>query len=322
MVKADAYNHGMRICKHIEKEVDCFGVSTANEGKYLRQIGIKKLIKVVAFEKKDILDAITFDLVPVIADISTLKALVEYGIKKDFCIDLKIDCGMNRLGINSIIELYEVLSLIKQNKSIKIKTLFSHFSFSDYENMQIQNKRFLKICSLIEEELGERYKCICASSGLIFNQEFLYDEVRVGLAMYGYLPCINDKIYLKKAMSVTVPIIAIKHITKGQRIGYSGLYSADKNVNIGIIRGGYYDGLNRLLTGCKVIINGRYTMLIGNVCMDLAFVLLDGINAKVGDNVLIIGEDNDIDELARHCSTIPYEIMTNFKGRFERLYYT
>lgn len=320
MVKADAYNHGMLLCKEIQSQVDSFGVSSTKEGILLRELGIKNPIKVVAFEKEHISDAAFFNLIPVVADVETLKVLVRYN--KKFEIDVKIDCGMNRLGVNNIFDLYEILRLLKANENIKINSLFSHFSFDSYEKMLEQSNRFIKYCNLVEEEFGKLSKSISASSGLCYGEKFLFDEIRAGLAIYGYMPNGTKELKLRKAMSITVPIVAIKEVKKGDKIGYSGLYIANKDVKIGIIRGGYYDGISRQASGFKVFVNGQETELIGSVCMDLSFVLLDnGIKAKEGDNVILIGEENDIYDLAKHCKTIPYEIMTSFKGRIKRIYY-
>lgn len=320
MVKADAYNHGMLLCKDIENLIDCFGVSTTKEGIYLRETGIEKPIKVVAFERAYISDAATYNLIPVIGDMWTLRALSK--INSSFNIDLKIDSGMNRLGVNNHFDLYEMINLIKSNNNIVLNSLFTHFSFNDYKNMLSQANRFKKYADTIEEELGSLSKSVCASAGLRYGEEFLFDEVRAGLAMYGYMPNGFQGISLRKAMSVSIPIITVKEVKKGEKIGYSGLYVADKDVKIGIIRGGYYDGINRRASGCRVFVNGIETKLIGSVCMDLSFVLLDGIKAKEGDDVILIGEENDAYELSKYCYTIPYEIMTSFKGRIKRVYYT
>jgi|LFRM01.1.fsa_nt_gb alanine racemase len=320
MVKADAYNHGMALCNHIEELVDAFGVSTAEEGVFLRKAGIIKDIKVVAIEEKDIPLAASFDLTAVIPDIKCLKAAAKQGAFLE-C-DLKLDSGMNRLGINTEERLREAIKIIDKNANICVSGLFTHFSFTDYRNLLKQAQRFDALSAIYIREKGSVNKSCAASAGLCCGQRFLYDEVRAGLALYGYMPSrINFGLPLRKAMSVTVPIMAIKNVAKGEKIGYGGLYVADKDVKIGIIRGGYFDGISRAAAGMRVYVNGQETQLIGSVCMDLSFVLLDGIKADVGDNVILLGEENDARAYARRCRTIPYEVLTSFKGRINRIYY-
>jgi alanine racemase len=318
MVKAEAYNHGMLLTKYIEDDIDCFGVSTAQEGIALRELGIKKPIKVTGFVAEELQQAVTFNLCPMVGDLATLeKVAVQYP---QTGIDLKLDSGMNRMGINELETVKAAAEMIKNNR-LKVCSLSTHFAHSDFDNILIQAKRFEKYCSIIEEKTGILPKNASASSGLMYGARFLYDEVRTGLIMYGYMPNRSQAFCLRKAMSVTAPIICIKNVRAGDKVGYSGLYVAEKDGKIGIIRGGYFDGISRAASGFKVLVNGCFTRLIGSICMDLSFVILDGISASEGDEVVLLGEENDAEAMAAHCGTIPYVIMTAFKGRMKRIFY-
>lgn len=319
MVKADAYNHGIATALYIEKAVDNFGVSSSQEGEYLRKLGIKKQIKVVGFVSEEWHKATTFSLIPVVGDIACLEILAK--TKKEFAIDLKLDSGMNRIGINNYEDLASAIKIIKNNKNINLVGIASHFSYTDCSNMLVQAERFDKYCVIIENELGLKSKNVAASTALLYGERFLYDEIRAGIAMYGYMPIKTNELALQKAMSITAPIISIKIVKRGERIGYGGLYCAEKDVKIGIVRGGYFDGISRSAQGLTVFVNGEKTFLIGSICMDLCFVLLDDIVAKVGDEVIVLSEENDAFEMAKKCNTIPYEIMTSFKGRIKRIFY-
>ena len=91
---------------------------------------------------------------------------------------------------------------------------------------------------------------------------------------------------------------------------------------IGIIPIGYADGFSRALSNGKgtVIVNGKKASVIGNVCMDMTMIDLNGINAKVGDAVEIFGPQQSIDHLASSIDTIPYEILTSISERVTRIY--
>lgn len=318
MVKAEAYNHGMLLTKYIEEDIDCFGVSSAGEGIALRKLGIKKPIKVTGFVAEELRQAVTFNLCPIVGDLSTLKKISEEC--PHIGIDLKLDSGMNRIGLNEAEEVKAAADLIKKSGT-KICSLSTHFAYSDFDNIMAQAVKFEKYCAIIEGKTGILPKNAAASSGLMYGERFLYDEVRTGLIMYGYMPNRSKAFCLRKAMSVTAPIICIKKVRAGEKIGYSGLYVAEKDVKIGIIRGGYFEGISRAASGFKAFVNGYATRLIGNICMDLSFVLLDGIPANEGDEVILLGEENDAEAMAAHCGTIPYVIMTAFKGRMERIFY-
>jgi len=61
--------------------------------------------------------------------------------------------------------------------------------------------------------------------------------------------------------------------------------------------------------------------LIGNICMDICMADVTGLNAREGDEAEIFGENISINELARQCDTIPYEILTSIPGRVKRVFY-
>ena len=319
MVKADAYNHGMLLSIFIEDLVDCYGVSTTKEGIYLRELGIEKKIKVACFVAEDAQDIATFELIPVISNFYTLNSLI--GLNKKVSVDIKINSGMNRLGFSNEEEIICICNILKKNHNININSISTHFAYNSYKEIKKQAKEFDRKTKIIEDRLGKQHKN-AAASGAILYDEFLYDEVRLGLLLYGYQPNKNNKdIFLRKAMSVTTKLIEIKEVKKGDRIGYSGLYKTDKNVKIGIIQCGYFDGIKRNVSGYEVEINGEKTRIIGNICMDLATVLLDNIDAKIGDDVILLDEKNNANIYSEVTNTIAYETLTSFKGRFQRIFY-
>ena len=118
--------------------------------------------------------------------------------------------------------------------------------------------------------------------GLAYGKRFVYDEVRAGISLYGYMPMKNSFCPEHRPKSYCADFGYQNH-EKGDLIGYGGLYKANKVIKIGIIRGGYFEGISRMARGWKVFVNGVQTQLVGSVCMDLSFVLLNGIDAKKGD---------------------------------------
>jgi alanine racemase len=62
--------------------------------------------------------------------------------------------------------------------------------------------------------------------------------------------------------------------------------------------------------------------VIGNVCMDMAMLDVSAIkNLKEGDEVVVFGEDLNLQMLSSWAETIPYEIMTGISERVKRVYY-
>jgi alanine racemase len=100
-------------------------------------------------------------------------------------------------------------------------------------------------------------------------------------------------------------------------------FIAEKKSKIGVIPIGYADGLNRHLSekGFQVWINGKFAPIVGSICMDMCMIDLTDIEAKVGDKVVIFGEENPVENMANALNTISYEIFTSVSQRIKRVYY-
>ena len=134
-----------------------------------------------------------------------------------------------------------------------------------------------------------------------------------------YKKVFDDKLNLDSVFSLRSKIIEIKHIKSGETVGYDGKYIASKDEIIGIVPIGYRDGIIRHNTGRYVYINDKKYKIIGNICMDMLFVLIDK-TVNINDTVYIIKDNNHINEIAKYLDTINYEIMCSISDRVDRKY--
>ena len=54
--------------------------------------------------------------------------------------------------------------------------------------------------------------------------------------------------------------------------------------------------------------------------MDMLMVDLEKLPAKDGDKVIIFNENPSLEEFAKYCKTIPYEVLTSISRRVKRIY--
>ena len=116
-------------------------------------------------------------------------------------------------------------------------------------------------------------------------------------------------------MSIKSQILGIKILQRGDELGYSSGYIADKMKQIAVIGVGYGDGIRRDLKGFYVLVNGRKCKIIGNICMDCLFADVTGVLCQAGDEVSFERADN----MARYLGTISYEVLTsisNFRSEY------
>ena len=133
----------------------------------------------------------------------------------------------------------------------------------------------------------------------------------------------HGEINVKGTFRLTAPICNIREVPAGRFVSYSGTYETTKDTKIAVLQIGYADGLRRNLSNKGyVIINGKKVPIIGNVCMDgfMADVTeLD--NVKVGDDVYIWDNESiTLEEIAKMCGTINYEIMCTVSERVPRIF--
>lgn len=331
MVKAQSYGAGLeKIGLFLQNQgVDRLGVAYSDEGAELRKAGVTLPILVMNSEEAGFETCIKHQLEPAIYSFEQLDDLVNELITssiQDFPIHLKIDTGMHRLGFNTS-EVPKLIEYIQAQPEVKIASVYSHLADADNRKdnyfSEQQIALFQNSCGEISQYISSFYTHILNSEGIVNFSKAQFDMVRIGIGMYGISG--NPKL-AKKLLPVLKwksVISQVKVISKGDSVGYSRSFIAEKPYTIAIIPLGYADGFKRSLGNGNggVFIQGVYCKTLGRICMDMLVVDVSEIAAKVGDEVEIIGENQKIESLAEKLETIPYEIMTSIPSRVHRLYF-
>lgn len=126
-------------------------------------------------------------------------------------------------------------------------------------------------------------------------------------------------------MTVKAKVIYLKTVEAGVSIGYGRTYKAPSARRIATLPVGYADGLPRLCSNKgRVIVNGYYAPIVGNVCMDQCMIDVTDIpDVKLGDTVIVMGKEGKLsvtaDDIGDQALTIPYEITCGFGQRLEKI---
>ena len=329
LVKANAYGHGaVEFAAMMQKEgADYLAVAYPVEGIELRKSGISLPILVLTAGTDYFNEIIDYRLEPGIPNLHALKAFCEIldnrGIT-GYPVHIKLDTGMHRLGFMTG-ELQELTDYLKQCKSVKVKSLYSHLAAAedpasdDFTMGQI--RMFEDNTARIIGEIGYKPMLhILNSAGIERFPQFQHDMVRLGIGIYGISALPGVK--LSPVASLKCKILQIKHLhPEDGTIGYGrhGMIAPGGTV-IATIPVGYADGIDRHL-GCgraSFSLNGHRVPTIGNICMDMCMLDITGVDAEVGDTVTVFGEDPTASELAGILGTIPYEILTSIPRRIDR----
>lgn len=325
MIKASSYGcGGNEVGMELQRSLaDYLTVAFADEGVTLRKNGITLPIMVVTLEAEALGKMTEYDLEPVVHNFDTLSLVKDL----ELTIHIKLDTGMHRLGFESK-DADKLIEILKQHPNLHIASIFSHFScadspqFDDYTNEQIN--RFDEISKRLCDSFDYKIlRHICNSAGTIRFPQAHFDMVRLGIGMYGIGCDENTQKHLRYVQSLETRLTEIRTIEIGESVSYMRNFTASTPTTIGVIPIGYADGLNRHLSeqGFKVWINGKKAPIVGNICMDMCMVNLNGVKASVGDRVVIFGEENPVDNMAKALDTISYEVFTSISPRIKRIYY-
>jgi alanine racemase len=147
--------------------------------------------------------------------------------------------------------------------------------------------------------------------------------VRLGISLYGVDTFKVEPEPLHNVSTLKSSISQIKKVQAGESIGYNRQYIPGEERTVAIVAIGYADGLSRRLGNGKgkLLVNGRFATIIGNVCMDMCTIDVTGMPVKEGDEVIVFGDAYPITSLAGDMDTIPYEVLTGISGRVKRVYF-
>ncbi|MBN2682018.1 MAG: bifunctional UDP-N-acetylmuramoyl-tripeptide:D-alanyl-D-alanine ligase/alanine racemase [Bacteroidales bacterium] len=330
MVKAFSYGSGIfEIANLLEfHRVDYLSVAFADEGVELRKGGINLPILVLNPEEPSFDLMIENRLEPEIFSFrifDLFKEAVNRNHINHFPVHIKLDTGMHRLGFCEK-DIDELISRLKHTPQLKICSVFSHLAASDEKNhddfTKSQIELFVKMSSKMEKELKTSFvKHILNSAGIERFPQAQFEMVRLGIGLYGISNSYADK--LRNVSTLKTSISQIKTIENTETIGYSRKGKISQTTSIATLPIGYADGLNRRLSNGlgKVLINGSFAPIIGNICMDMCMVDITGIEAEEGDEAIIFGDQYPLNKLAEQLETIPYEVMTGISRRVKRVYY-
>jgi len=333
MVKAFSYGSGSYEIANVLQfhRADYLVVAYADEGIELRQAGITIPIMVMNPEEQGYDAMIKYNLEPEIYNFHVLE-LFEGAIKKTpqanllpMPIHIKIETGMHRLGFEDE-DLSELIDRVKNNKDIYIKSVFSHLAASDEEGhdefTKSQIERFTKMSdSIISHFDTPILRHLLNSAGTMRFPEAQFDMVRLGIGLYGVGTHGNRS--LQNVSTLKSSISQIKDVPAKDTIGYGRKGIAERNMKIAIVPIGYADGLSRKLSNGKgkLLVNGKFAPITGDICMDMCMIDITDIPTKEGDEVIIFGEEYPITKFAKNMDTIPYEVLTGISRRVKRVYY-
>ena len=335
IIKANAYGHGLvPAALHLQANgVDQLGVAFVEEGIALRQAGVTAPVLVLGgIFGHQVAQFIANDLEITVSSLDKLR-LVEAAAEamgRKAVIHLKIDTGMERIGVHS----YSAGPLIESAVASRwcvLKGIYSHLACADdpaSPMTALQIERFHEACSHIER-IGSPMplRHLANSGGVLHHAGTWLDMVRPGILLYGVLPdpASLPNVEVRPVMSLVSQVVFFKVVKAGRPVSYGATWAPSTDTRVVTIPIGYGDGYPRALSSRgQVLIRGQRYPIVGRVCMDQFMVDIGRGSAWNEDEVVLIGRQGDeaitVETLAAQAGMIPYEILVGLNDRIPRQY--
>lgn len=240
---------------------------------------------------------------------------------------LHIDTGLNRLGL-TVRDARTLAADPLMSTGIRFDLLMSHLASADNPRDPKNRDQLLAF-----ETLSVLYpgvpRSLAASDGLMLGRAYHFDLVRPGYALYGGQASQLAPAPVEPAVTVAARILAVADVARGESVGYSATWRAQRPSRIATIAAGYADGVPRSASapdgrpGGFVNITGHLAPIVGRVSMDLITVDVSDLPegaAKPGEFAKLLGDGISLEEAGYAAGTIGYEILTRLGPRFARLY--
>ena len=349
VVKNNAYNHGIKIINSlIEGGINYLAVSSLEEALDARKYNSK--IPILCLEVIDldyIYDCINNNVTITVESLEYLEKLNKIKLDFPIKIHLKLNTGMNRLGISEVKEVNKCVSIISENKKLILEGIYTHFATSGISDKYYdeQMKKFQELTKDIDLTTIPIVHLGRSLTLVNHDKPDFVNGIRLGIIMYGFSQSIKEdtslrgklraikrkklikkfnisKTYLtndlnlKTAFSLYSNVMTIKKVKNKEFVGYGANFFADRDIKVAIIPIGYADGVT--IKYKNVSIKGKKYQIIAD-SMDMLMVKVDN-NVKIGDKVEIFGENISIREASRNNGCNSYRLFNMITNRVPRIY--
>jgi alanine racemase len=347
VIKSNAYGHGIvPVARALSRvHADWFGVTCSAEGLELRESGIREPVLILtgfwAGEEQRIVE---HNLTPAVMRPEQLRLLERVAARPrksrrgpvDF--HLKIDSGMNRLGIAPS-EIPAFARALADCPHLRLAGTFTHLASSEVfttEQSVEQEKTFeAAVACMRSLGLDPGIVHMANSAAIVSRPSTWHAMVRPGAILYGYHqffepselnPEMEAKLPVRPVLSFRARIISIRDLPVGARVGYNARWTAAGPSRVAVLAAGYADGLVRVLSNKgRVIVRGQLAPIVGTVSMDLTAADVTGISSvRVGDIATIYGSDGgttqSVPDVARIANTASADLLCALGKRVPRFY--
>lgn len=306
VLKANAYGIGLvPMADFLVNTMNCdvMAVAQTSEGVLLRQAGFRQAdIMLLGPAPRHALPyAVENDLLlPVFSRETALWAdEAAAALGKTARVQLKIDTGMNRIGVRQGAALEDLLAFLKTLEHLRVEGVFTHFvnaTYTDDLQTPVAYAKFEQaVAQLRAAGFAPKYIHCCNTGATSwFKDDRISTHVRPGSLYMGYDSMDDGTNWLgvEECVSWRAFITNIHTVPAGESCGYCNHYVCRRDTVVATVDIGYADGLFRPLaqggTGGVLLANDTRCRYLAT-SMDQTMVDVTGVPCRVGDQVTVFG---------------------------------
>ncbi|PPH51388.1 alanine racemase [Rathayibacter sp. AY1E2] len=334
VVKANGYGHGALAAAQaaLDGGADALGTAELREAVALREAGVVAPILCWLHDPGEDFDAALEHSIDVaVSSVDQLDTLAQSAEDRGVraAVQLKVDTGLSRNGAaeEEWPHLAEAFARHSARGTVHLTGLFSHLSNSSRED-DLAQLALLRRAEAVLAAHGVQAPVLhlAATAAALRLPEARLDMVRSGIALYGLSPFEDEtslQLGLVPAMTLQGRVAGVRRVPHGTGVSYDYTWRAEGGTTLALVPFGYADGIPRSASGvAEVSIGGRRHRIAGRVAMDQFVVDAGDAGVATGDPVTLWGDPTtgvpSVDEWARWCGTINYELVTRLGPRVQR----
>jgi len=346
VVKGNAYGHGIEKVLPLIEEcgVDHFSVFSVAEAIRACEVNKNCDIMIMGFIDDDYFEWVIEHYISFfVFSFERLNRVIDEARKlnKPARIHIELETGLHRTGFTEN-QLEKVVKTVKKNrKQLEIEGICSHLagaeSIVNYSRIKKQIIKFKELADWFRSQgIEPLYRHLACSAGVLNYPESIMDMVRVGISNYGFWPSDEtrmmhlkeedfDKDPLQRVLTWKSRVLSVNRVPEGKFVSYGKSYLTNRDSYIATVPVGYGYGFSRTLSNNgHVLLHGKRVPVVGNVNMNMVVIdVTDLHNVKVGDEVVLIGQQDDtsitVSSFSDMNNSMNYELLTRLPGHIPRL---
>jgi alanine racemase len=331
VVKANAYGHGATLVAPVVAEgCDWLGVDSIDEAEEVAALELGKPILVLGHtEPEDAPRLVARGIRQVLfrRDVAQALSTAARELRKPATVHLKVETGLNRLGV-PVEEVGAFVEWLRGLDGITLEGIYTHFADVEDPDSALVGVQVERLRDAVRAAGSPLLVHASPTAGALLGAASAMTLARIGIGLYGIWPspATRDRTLafpLRPVLFWKSRLAQVKSVPKGATVGYDLTYRAFSERRIGVVPVGYADGFDRKLSNRgEVLVRGRRAPVVGRVAMNMFMVDVTEVEARDGDEVVLIGEQGKesitADDMASAADTIAYEVLARLSSRLSR----